>query len=110
MINLLKIREDFLKFMTKKTAYATSIANIDVPSFQWSIIDPPSFFFASSKACSKLERASGEANSKTKLLSAEAVVNSSLVGRKVMLKASDCLSDSSLCTDAIRSLITSSRD
>lgn len=73
-------------------------------------INWPSFFLASSKACSKLERASGEANSKTKLLSAEAVVNSSFVGRKVMLKARDCLSDSSLCTDAIRSLITSSRD
>lgn len=53
---------------------------------------------------------SGEVNSKTKLLSADAVVNSSFVGRKVMLKARDCFSDSSLCTDAIRSFITSSRD
>lgn len=96
--------------MTKETGDSTLTANIDTPSFQRNTIDPPSFFLASSKACSKLERVSGEANSKTKLLSAEAVVNSSLVGRKVMLKASDCLSDSSLCTDAIRSLITSSRD
>lgn len=53
---------------------------------------------------------SGEVNSNTKLLSADAVVNSSFVGRKVMLKARDCFSDSSLCTDAIRSFITSSRD
>lgn len=45
-----------------------------------------------------------------KLLSAEAVVNSSFVGRKVMLKARDCFSVSSLCTDAVRSLMTSSRD
>lgn len=69
----------------------------------------PNFFLASSKACSKLERASGVANSKMKLVSAEAVVNSSFVGRKVILKANDCLSESSLCTEAIRSFITSSR-
>lgn len=74
------------------------------------LIDWPNFFLASSNACSKLERASGELNSKTKLLSAEAVVNSSFVGKKVMLKAKDCFSDSSLCMDASRSFMASSKD
>lgn len=71
----------------------------------------PSFFLASSKACSKLSRASGLGNSKMKdsVPSALVVLSSTLFGGKAMLKDRDCFSDSSRWMAAIRSLITSSR-